>query len=97
MMVFHFLSQANIHYVNEWLILNWSIQFLIITMHYQRKKSSRQKGKQISVDETGRTFLSTKWKENSVDETERKFVSMKREENFVDETGRKFLSTKRIN
>ena len=52
MMAFHFLSQANIHYVKEWLTLNWSIKFLIIRMHCQRKKSSRQNGKQISVDET---------------------------------------------
>ena len=52
MMAFHFLSQANIHYVNEWFTFNWSIKFLIIRMHYQRKKSSRQNGKKISVDET---------------------------------------------
>ena len=51
MMAFHFLSQPNIHYVNGWFTLNWSIKFLIIRMHYQRKKSSRQNRKQISVDE----------------------------------------------
>ena len=69
-MAFRFLSQANIHYVSEWFTLNWSVKFLIIRMPYQQKKSSRQNGRQISVDETGRIFLSTKQEENSVDETD---------------------------
>ena len=55
-MAFGFLSQANIHYVNEWFTLNWSVKFLIIRMHYQQKKSSPENGRQISVDETGRKF-----------------------------------------
>ena len=81
-MAFRFLSQANIHYVSEWFTLNWSVKFLIIRMHYQQKKNSRQNKRQISVDKTRDKFLSTKREENSVDENRKKIC--------VDETGRKF-------
>ena len=72
-MAFRFLSQANIHYVSEWFTLNWSVKSLIIRMHYQQKKNSRQNERQISVDETGRTFCRQNGK---------KILSTRREENF---------------